>query len=162
MFDNDACAPAAARDLAGRLLAWAEQLAGDHGPATKLVEDEREDLVLGLATIIKVIRLGRNVAYGGVNLGDPAWQVMLDLLVHEMEGRRASIEGLARSGSLAIATVAESVQTLEDLGLAVLTPEKFDGRFIWAGLSQRARSTLFDLLLQAGEFVRPRGFGLPL
>ena len=162
MFDKDASAPAEDRELAGRFLAWAEQLAADRPTGTHLLEEERGDLVLGLATVIKVIRHRRDLTYGGINFGDPAWQVMLDLLVHEMEGHKVSVDGLARSGALPVATVVDCVQTLSDLGLAAAMPEKFDGRRLWVSLSHRARTTLFDMLLQAAEFVRPRGCGLPL
>ncbi|MBT2133310.1 hypothetical protein KK137_03090 [Croceibacterium sp. LX-88] len=162
MFDQDAPKSCEAEVLARQLLAWSEELAPAQVPGTHLLDEERSDLARGLADAIRTIRRGFDLQYGKLNFGDPTLRVMLEIVVHEKKARRLSLEGLAALTQIDRVCVADSVQTLTDLGLVVATPEKCDGRNVWLHLSQQARDAMFDMLLQTAEFLRPRGCGLPL
>lgn len=162
MFDQDAPKSCEAEVLAHQLLAWSEELVPSQVPGTHLLEEERSDLTQSLATAIRTVRRGFDLQYGKLNFGDPTLRVMLEIIIHEKKHRRLSVEGLAALTQIDRVCVADSVQTLTDLGLVIATPEKCDGRNVWLRLTQRARDALFDMLLQTAEFVRPRGCGLPL
>ena len=155
MFDQAPPRPGDVRALAHQLLTWADHLSDRLDPVRELTEEDRHDLMLGLAMALREARRLRAAIFSGVALGNPNWDVLLDLFIQEMNGFRTSLDHLALTGDLPAATVYESVDALAKLGLLERSPDRFDNRVAWLSLTAAGRQGLFDLFAQSAEFVRP-------
>jgi len=148
------------RALAHQLMAWADHLSAGIEPRHELTEEDRHDLILGLAVATREARRVRAEIFAGVPFRNPDWDVMLDLFIQEMNGFRTSLDHLALTGDLPAVTIYESVNALARLGLLERTPDRFDNRVFWLSLTVTGRQGMFDLFEQSAEFVRPVG-GVP-
>jgi hypothetical protein len=161
MFENAPPSAGEVRALAHQLLSWADHISARPEPAREMTEEERHDLILGLATATREARRLRADIFFGVPLRNACWDVMLDLFIQEMNGFRTSLDHLALTGDLPATTVYESVDTLAGLDLLERSVDRFDGRVMWLTLTVAGRQGMFDLLEQASGFVRPVAGGLP-
>ena len=155
MFDSAPPRAGDVRALAHQLLSWADHLSNRPDLTTELTEQGRHDLVLGLATALRDARRLRAEIFPRVPLGNPNWDVMLDLFIQEMNGFRTSLDHLALTGDLPAPVVYESVHELVRLGLIDRTPDRFDNRVSWLSLTVSGRQGMFDLFTQSAEIVRP-------
>lgn len=155
MFEDAPPSAGEVRALAHQLLSWANHLSTRPEPGPEMTEEGRHDLVLGLALGMREARRVRTATFSGVSLGNPCWEVLLDLFIQEMNGFRTSLDHMALTGDLPAATVYDSVQVLARHGLLERTPDRFDNRVMWLSLTVAGRQGLFDLLEQTAEFVRP-------
>jgi hypothetical protein len=161
MFDSAPPRAGDVRALAHQLLSWADHLSDRLDLAVELTEEDRHDLVLGLATALREARRLRAEIFPSVPFGNPNWDVMLDLFIQEMNGFRTSLDHLALTGELPAPTVYESVNTLVRLGLIERTSDRFDNRVFWLSLTTTGRQGMFDLFAQSAEIVRPIAGGRP-
>jgi DNA-binding MarR family transcriptional regulator len=155
MFDSAPPRAGDVRALAHRLLSWADHLSERPDLTSELTEEGRHDLVLGLATALREARRLRAEIFPRVPLGNPNWDVMLDLFIQEMNGFRTSLDHLALTGDLPAPVVYESVHDLVRLGLLDRTPDRFDNRVMWLSLTVKGRQGMFDLFAHSSEVVRP-------
>lgn len=155
MFKDAPPSAGEVRALAHQLLSLADHLSTRLEPGREMSEEDRHDLVLGLALAMRETRRIRTATFSGVSLGNPCWEVLLDLFIQEMNGFRTSLDHMALTGDLPAAIVYDSVQTLARHRLLERTPDRFDSRVIWLSLTVAGRQGLFDLLEQSAEFVRP-------
>ena len=160
MFDSAPPRAGDVRALAHQLLGWADLLSDRPDLARDATEEGRHDLVLGLANALRDARRLRAEIFPGIPLGNPNWDVMLDLFIQEMNGFRTSLDHLALTGDLPAPTVYDSVDALARLGLVTRTPDRFDSRVFWLSLTATGRQGMFDLFAQSGEIVRPISGGL--
>lgn len=149
------------RALAHQLLSWADHLADRPDFTAELTERGRHDLVLGLAIALRDARRLRAEIFASIPLGNPNWDVMLDLFIQEMNGFRTSLDHLALTGDLPAPMVYDSVRDLDRLGLISRTPDRFDSRVSWLSLTAAGRQGMFDLFSQSAEIVRPIAGRLP-
>ena len=161
MFDQTPPRAGDVRALAHQLLTWADHLSDRSDPARELTEEDRHDLVLVLAMSLREARRLRAQIFAGVPLGNPNWDVMLDLFIQEMNGFRTSLDHLALTGDLPAPVVYESVDALAQLGLLERTPDRFDTRVFWLSLTVAGRQGMFDLFVKSAEFVRPIAGRMP-
>ena len=161
MFDDAPPSAGEVRALAHQLMSWADHLTAQvrSGPGTgrEMTEEERHDLILGLAAAAREARRLRAAIFSVIAIGDPNWDVLLDLFIQEMNGFRTSLDHLALTGDLPAATVYQCVDALAGLELLERTPDRFDSRVQWLSLTVTGRQGLFDLFGQSAEFVRPIG-----
>ena len=165
MFENAPPSAGEVRALAHQLMSWADHLSAQIGsgpePGREMSEEERHDLILGLARATRAARRLRSGIFSGVPLRNANWDVMLDLFIQEMNGFRTSLDHLALTGDLPATTVYDSVDTLTRLELLERSTDRFDTRVVWLTLTAAGRQGMFDLLGQASEFVRPVAGRLP-
>ena len=161
MFDTAPPRAGDVRALAHQLLSWADHLSNRPDLTRELTEEGHHDLVLGLATALRETRRLRAEIVPRVPLGNPNWDVMLDLFCQEMNGFRTSLDHLALTGDLPAPVVYESVHELVRLGLIDRTPDRFDNRVSWLSLTVTGRQGMFDLFAQSAEIVRPIAGRLP-
>lgn len=83
------------------------------------------------AASLRAIRLRRNEALGSPVFRDPAWDMLLDLLVASEEGRRVSVTGLCHASGVPTTTALRHVERLDELGLIDRTADPADGRRFW-------------------------------
>lgn len=155
MFDSAPPRAGDVRALAHQLLSWADHLSERPDLTSELTEEGRHDFVLGLAAALREARRLRAEIFPRVPLGNPNWDVMLDLFIQEMNGFRTSLDHLALTGDLPAPVVYESVHELVRLGLLDRTPDRFDNRVMWLSLTVTGRQGMFDLFAQSSEVVRP-------
>jgi hypothetical protein len=155
MFDSAPPRAGDVRALAHQLLSWADHLSNRLDLTTEQSAQGRDDLVLGLAVALRDARRLRSEIFPRVPLGNPNWEVMLDLFIQEMNGFRTSLDHLALTGDLPAPVVYESVQELVRLGLIDRTEDRFDNRVSWLSLTVSGRQGMLDLFAQSAEIVRP-------
>ncbi len=74
-------------------------------------------------------RLLRQQLFGAPELfGDPAWEMLVDLFVHECERKRLSISALCVTSSIPMSSALRLAQRLCDAGLTRRVPDPIDGR----------------------------------
>jgi len=154
MFDDAPPSAGEVRALAHQLLSWAEQLAAQPVPQP-MTGEERQDYLLALAMVTREGRRMRSEIFPRVPLGNPNWDVLLELFIQEMNGFRTSLDKLALTGDLPAATVYDSVDALDRLGLIERMPDRFDARVFWLSLTVVGRQGMYDLYERTSDILRP-------
>jgi DNA repair protein RadC len=60
--------------------------------------------------------------------GDPAWEMLIDLFIHECEGKELSISSLSITPSMPLSSALRLAQKLCDAGIVRRVSDPFDGR----------------------------------
>jgi hypothetical protein len=149
------------RALAHQLLSWADHLSARVAPGHALTDEGQHELILCLASALREARRLRGQIFPGVPLGNPNWDVMLDLFIQEMNGFRTSLDALALTGDLPAPAVYECVNNLANLGLLERTQDRFDSRVFWLALTVAGHQGMFDLFARSAEFVFPIAGSVP-
>lgn len=87
--------------------------------------------VTQFAAGMRAIRLRRNELLGKPVFRDPAWDMLLDLVVAADERRAVSVSGLCHASGVPTTTALRHVERLETLGLLKRTPDPVDKRRFW-------------------------------
>lgn len=77
---------------------------------------------------------------------DPAWNMMLDLMISEADGRRLSVSALCMGSRAPAATAIRYIGQMVDAGLVVRAPDLHDARRSFVDLTDDGRALLLDLL----------------
>lgn len=77
---------------------------------------------------------------------DPAWDLLLDLLVSESEGRPVSTTAACLASGVAASTALRYIHLLEDRGFVVRTPDPIDARRLFVQLSPLGRQEMIAYL----------------
>ena len=141
------------RALAHQLMAWAEQLADK--PMADILDLRASDTILCLAKVMRGERRLRSRIFPDAPLGNPSWDILLDLAIREIGGFRTSLDHLALNGEMPTAVAYEGFEALESYGLVTRTPDRFDARTIWVALSDQGKHGILELLHEVAELVRP-------
>lgn len=87
------------------------------------------DIALANAKTAMHRRLLRQQLIGSPELfGDPAWEMLTDLFIHECEGKDLSISSLCVTPSIPMSSALRLAQKLCDVGILRRVPDPFDGR----------------------------------
>lgn len=81
------------------------------------------------------LRRARQEILPGKLLGDPTWDMLLQLYATHLDGGRMSISRLTRSARVPLTTVLRRLAILEERGLVTRTDDAFDGRRVYVALS---------------------------
>lgn len=159
MLENAPPSPGEVRALASQLLAWADQLATRNWTGFDPEAEVGDELMLALAVSGREISRRRNQIFAHAALGNPAWDVLLELYVQEARGYRVSLDHLALSGELRAETVYASAEVLIEAGMVERTPDRFDARVAWLSLSPSGKRGISEFLRETSRFVTPRVSG---
>ena len=85
--------------------------------------------------LVSNLRRKRQEILPGKLLGDPTWDILLQLYATHLDGGRMSISRLTRSARVALTTVLRRLAALEERGLVTRTNDPFDGRRVYVALS---------------------------
>lgn len=80
---------------------------------------------------------------------DPAWDMMLDLMLARLERRLVSVSSLCIAAAVPPTTALRWIKTLTDAGVFVRTPDPSDGRRVYMTLSEEAAARMEACLLDA-------------
>lgn len=79
----------------------------------------------------RALRMRRNETLGMLVFRDPAWDMLLDLLVASEEGRRVSVTSLCHASGVPTTTALRHVERLDELGLIDRVADPADRRRFW-------------------------------
>lgn len=116
------------------LAAPAEEAAADGIPTT-------DELVATAKACIRA-RRRRQDLFPGIQVADPAWDLMLELFITDAEGRRISVTGLGLGANVPGATVLRWLAMFQEAGLIMREPDAMDRRRIWVHLTEAGRERI--------------------
>ncbi len=111
-------------------------------PAASLLEQQ----LVARARVAYQVSVRRAELLGPALFADPAWHMLLDLLISEGERRRLSVSALCLGSRRASATAIRYIGLLADEGLVERNPDPKDARRCFVDLSARGREVLTQLL----------------
>lgn len=91
---------------------------------------------------------------GGELFGDPAWAMLLDLLLAKIEGRRVSVSSACIASGAPMSTALRLVRRLVDESVLCRLPDEHDRRRHFLAINAKFEQPLVDYL---SEQVRQRG-----
>jgi len=133
------------RDIAERLEVIADAVASPNGTGGHSVgigpNQSNSDI---LSTIMAVLenRRRRLKHFDPEFLGEPAWEMLLDLYINEQRGRDVSVSSACLASGAPSTTALRYVTMMTDRGWLLRVPDPTDKRKIYLKLSDRARSAL--------------------
>jgi DNA-binding MarR family transcriptional regulator len=137
----------------GDFEAWEQQ--ARRGPTTSPVPRQprhatepqagKEEL-LALARAVLAGRRTRAHMLEGVDLGEPAWDILLDLFISTEERRAVSISGVCALCPVPPTTALRQIGLLVDAGYLQRIPDEEDRRRVFLRLSDEARRRMADCL----------------
>lgn len=130
------------RKITGEL----QQLAADLKSLSEQASLSPSASHLGSGRIRALLRARHKRAqFFGPNLfGDPAWDILLELLAARLEGRQISVSSLCVAAAVPPTTALRWIRSMTDGGLLVRTADEDDGRRVYVKLSEHATSRLED------------------
>jgi DNA-binding MarR family transcriptional regulator len=84
-------------------------------------------------------------------LGEPAWDILLDLLVQQARGRQISVTSACLGSGVPCTTALRWIAALESQGLVTRVAARHDKRVVFLELTQRALEALNRSLTGAAE-----------
>ncbi|WP_447766144.1 JAB domain-containing protein [Sphingopyxis panaciterrae] len=97
-------------------------------PSSRSPEDKTGDVLENAETLVHR-RLLRQQLIGSPELfGDPAWEMLVDLFIHECKGKDLSITSLCVAVSIPMSSALRLAQKLCDAGILRRVPDPIDGR----------------------------------
>jgi hypothetical protein len=127
-----------AADLRDRLLAILRQLDRATGEVSTISETPTAKRI---AAILKARRLRENFFDPGL-FADPAWDMLLDLYVADLEGFRLAVGSLSVGAAVPATTALRWINFLEKEGLFVRHRDPLDARRVFVSLTTRARDAM--------------------
>jgi DNA-binding MarR family transcriptional regulator len=93
-------------------------------------------------------RKHRNLVFGQDSFNSPIWDMLLDLVSAEFEGRSTSVSSLCIAAGCPQTTALRHVKTLESKGLLCRQPDHNDGRRTYVQLTDAGRDMMYQYLEQ--------------
>lgn len=103
--------------------------------------------------IRKLIRAehSRSRVIGGKLLGDPAWNILLDLLLASIENRRVAVSSACIVAGVATTTALRLVNRMVDDGVLIRVPDPSDGRRSFLAIEPAVESALKTYLVDLSK-----------
>lgn len=113
---------------------------GDAGTSAIDLDTERADAT-ELARIVKARRL-RGRHFDPTLFADPAWDMLLDLMVARIAGKPVAVSSLCIAAAVPATTALRWIRMLTDAGLFVRHADPNDGRRVFIDLSEDAAAAM--------------------
>jgi DNA-binding MarR family transcriptional regulator len=111
-----------------------------------LIEAAPLTAVTDFARIAKRFRLSRNEYFGVSIFRDPAWDMLLDLLVAEDDGKTLSVSALCLGSGVGMTTALRHIDRLAGQGFLLRENDDEDQRRVFVRLSPSKRPLLLQFL----------------
>jgi hypothetical protein len=147
--------PEKLREMAFGLLDLADSLETEDGADTgrnaNLGQsvDQLAPLLASVARIEYRARGYRSVFFDSDLFGEPAWDMLLDLFIETVEGRKVAVTSLCIASRAPSTTALRYVNELEKRGILIREKSRFDQRTSYLGLSP-------DAFLKIGNYLKQR------
>jgi hypothetical protein len=112
--------------------------------------------ISALRAIIRARRL-RDQYFSGELFADPAWDMLLDLLLARLERRTVAVSSLCIAAAVPPTTALRWIKRLTEEGIFIRTADQRDGRRVFIDLSDEAAAGLASYIAQ----VQQVGITLP-
>lgn len=107
--------------------------------------------VFAFAADARALRVRRNDIMGVPIFRDPAWDMLLDMLVADHEGREVCVSSLCYGSGVPATTALRTLDRLEGYGLIHRTPDPKNGRRILVTAQPEALTRVADMLARIQE-----------
>lgn len=97
---------------------------------------DRHDLI-SRATFLYTARRHRDRIFGTGMFGEPAWDIMLDLLINQLKGKLVSVSSACIAASTPATTSLRYISRLEEADLVARSADPNDGRKYYLSLTNR-------------------------
>jgi Winged helix DNA-binding domain len=94
------------------------------------------------------VRRRRDEIFGGLS-GEPAWDMLLELFIHSVEGRKVPVKNLCLASCAPTSTAMRWIDRLVEIGLIDKSADDADARRSLVSLTERGWTGVVTLL-QAG------------
>jgi DNA-binding MarR family transcriptional regulator len=144
-------------DMAQGLAALADKLVGQPQPSSS-ADVAEADCIAFLEGQFRIRRL-RARHLPGLSLGEPAWDILLDLAVAHYWRRETSVTSLCIAADVPSTTALRWINGMTKAGLIVRRPCQRDGRRSFLGISADSYQAMLALAsdaLRTGDRVRAR------
>jgi DNA-binding MarR family transcriptional regulator len=111
-------------------------------PRAATGQSSDEPLFARLATEEYRARERRDRLWDGDLFGEPAWDMLLDLYIAGIAGRRLSITSLCYGARVPTTTALRWIKMLEDRGMLIRTASETDRRVFWVQLTEHTHAEL--------------------
>lgn len=91
-------------------------------------------------------RTRREALFGSDLFGEPAWDILLDLYVAEVQNKRVSVTSACIASRAPATTALRWIKLLEDWSLLRRCIDSADGRRTWVELTEKSRCALERLM----------------
>lgn len=102
--------------------------------------------------IIRARRL-RDRLFPADLFADPAWDMLLALMVSRQEGKRISVSGLCMGAAVPQATAHRWLGIMVERGLVVRVPDDMDARLVWVALTDETAGAMAEWVAASGQTV---------
>ena len=133
-------------DMAQGLAALADKLVGQPAPATADVADA--DCIAFLESQFRIRRL-RARHLPSLSLGEPAWDILLDLAISQYWRRETSVTSLCIAADVPSTTALRWISSMTREGLIVRRPCLRDGRRSFLAIGQASYQAMLALAADA-------------
>ena len=120
-----------------------------------------DDYLVVVAKSLYLARRLRERYVGSGLLGEPAWDMLLDLFVRGAEGKRTAVTSLCMASGVPASTALRWIGTLQDAGLVVREDAEHDRRIAYLKLSAQGFAAMRHYLIDAIRYVRPARLSYP-
>jgi hypothetical protein len=104
-------------------------------------DDAAMPAVSAIRGLIRARRL-RDQYFSGELFADPAWDMLLDLLLARLEGRTVAVSSLCIAAAVPPTTALRWIKRLTEEGIFIRTADPRDGRRVFIDLSDEAAQAL--------------------
>jgi hypothetical protein len=115
------------------------------GTEDAVTEEWLEARAEQLRSIIRA-RLARQRYFPAELFGDPAWDMLLDLTLARLEGKKVSVSSLCIAAGVPTTTALRRIAELESSGLVTRERDTRDGRRVYVNLTAPALAQMLDYL----------------
>ncbi|QCO16490.1 response regulator (plasmid) [Azospirillum brasilense] len=131
-----AVAPTAAVPMAGTPTASPTAIATAAQSVSEQVSDGGVPDSLGILTAIRRKRAAREKFFPKGLFEDPCWDMLLDLMINHLQGRRISVSSLCIASGVAQTTALRRITDLHERGLVRRIADDKDGRRVFIELTE--------------------------
>lgn len=102
--------------------------------------------LIAMARGIVASRKHRRMLFGNVPFADPAWDIMLDVAICELQGRSVAVSSVCVAANVPNSTALRWVGDLVNIGILLRWADPDDGRRSFVGLTDQARRAMHAYL----------------
>jgi MarR family len=129
-------------------------LAGQERPRSAIAAEATKGELLAFARAVLAGRRNRFRMLAGVDFGEPAWDILLDLFISAGEERRVSVTGACVVCSVPPTTALRQVGLLVAAGYLRRIPDETDRRRVFLQLSEEAQQRMAECLRRMLRQIR--------
>ena len=151
-------APSDLRRIAEELLIIANgQATSDNSHQSARPGELSELELIRLAKTLYQMRRLRGRHFDESLFGEPAWDIILDLFVEKLSGRKTLTKGICAASQAADATALRWIANLAEAGLVLREDDQTDRRRVYVSLSPRGEVAVRCYLREVSEHLRAVG-----